>query len=59
MPILHPFNPQWQVNIVMLRLLEYKCQEVDHQLAIAKDLDRIPEGWLIPEKLGQTLQGVL
>ena len=33
-------------------------QEVDHQLTIAKDPDRTPEGWPISDKLGQALQGI-
>ena len=44
---------------MMLRLLENIHQEFDYQLAITKDPDRTPEGWLFLDKLGQALQSLL
>ena len=42
-----------------LQPLENMHQEVDHQLAITKDLDGTPKGRSFPDEPGQTLQGIL
>ena len=39
-------------------IIEFKNQQVDYKLAIAKDADGTPGGWLIPDKLGQIPQGI-
>ena len=39
-----------------LRLLEYMCSEMDHQLAIAED--GIFEGCYFLDELSQTIQGI-